>query len=220
MPFAFLCDKIYCARPMNPLIHKLISEGYLKSDSIIDAFDKINRADFLPADLEAEAEANVPLPIGFGQTISQPLTVAFMLEKLEPLRGEKILDVGAGSGWQTALLAHIVGKKGKVCGIERIPELAEFARSNLKKYPFKNIEIVEGDGTAGLKEKSPFDKIIVAAAATEVPPALKEQLKVGGRLLIPLKDNTLRLYVKTGENKFKEEIFYSFVFVPLVGDKE
>lgn len=205
---------------MNPLIHKLISEGYLKTDSIIDAFDRVNRADFLPPDLETEAEANVPLPIGHGQTISQPLTVAFMLEKLQPEKGDKILDVGAGSGWQTALLAHIVGQKGRVYGIERIPELVEFARDNLKKYSFKNIELVEGDGTKGLKKKAPFDKIIVAASAKEIPEALKEQLKINGKLLIPMADNTLRLLTKKGKNKFKEEIFHSFVFVPLIEDEK
>lgn len=205
---------------MNPLIHKLISEGYLKTDSIIEAFDKINRADFLPPELETQAEADTPLPIGFGQTISQPLTVAFMLEKIEPKKGEKILDIGAGSGWQSALLAHIVGPKGKVFAIERIPELVSFARKNLSKYSFKNIELIRSDGAKGYPEKAPFDKIIAAAAAKKIPKALKEQLKIGGKLLMPFFDNTLRLLTKEDKNKFKEEIFYSFVFVPLIEDKK
>ena len=111
---------------MDSLVKDLIYSGYLKTDRIIDAFSKIRRVDFVPEDLESAAQANIPLPIGQGQTISQPLTVAFMLEKLEPLPGNKILDVGSGSGWTAVLLAHIVGEKGKVIGMERIKELCDF----------------------------------------------------------------------------------------------
>ncbi|MDO8537071.1 MAG: protein-L-isoaspartate O-methyltransferase [bacterium] len=131
--------------PKNLLIQSLISEGYLKTPRIIAAFKAIDRKDFLPRGREAalrgvppnlgrEAYGNYPLPIGHGQTISQPLTVAFMLELLEPKLGEKILDVGSGSGWTTALLASVVGEKGRVIAVERISGLCKFGEKNVKKY--------------------------------------------------------------------------------------
>ncbi|MBI2054396.1 MAG: class I SAM-dependent methyltransferase, partial [Candidatus Staskawiczbacteria bacterium] len=116
------------------LIQNLIQEGWLKTPRIIEAFQKIKRADFLPQDLKNLAESNSALPIGFSQTISQSLVVAFMLEQLEPKSGEKILDIGSGSGWTSALLAEIVGNKGKIVALEIIPELAEFGKRNTAKY--------------------------------------------------------------------------------------
>src|SRR3990170_6021596 len=126
------------------LIQELIETGYLKTPRIIDAFQNIDRVDFVPEPFKGEAYENYPLSIGFGQTISQPLTVAFMLELLQPKEGEKILDVGAGSGWLSALLAYIVGNPlrqpanggGKIIGIERIPELKEMAEKNISKYNY------------------------------------------------------------------------------------
>src|SRR3989344_867492 len=111
---------------LEGLIQELLSGGYLKTPRIIDAFRLIDRADFVLPEYKDEACGNYPLPIGEGQTISQPLTVAFMLELLNPQPGEKILDIGAGSGWQTALLAEIVGPKGQIVAIERIPKLCRF----------------------------------------------------------------------------------------------
>ena len=108
---------------MKQLIKNLISSGYLKTPEIINAFYKIDRIDFVPEELKYEAHTNTPLPIGYGQTVSQPLTVAFMLELLQPKSGHKILDVGSGSGWQSVLLACLAGNKGRVIAVERIPEL-------------------------------------------------------------------------------------------------
>ena len=137
------------------LIQKLINDGYLKTPAIIEAFKNIDRTDFVPENLKEIAYENKPLSIGFNQTISQPLTVAFMLELLEPKIGEKILDIGSGSGWQTALLAHIVGIQGKVVSIERIPELKLLAEKNLGKYNFQNItKIVQGDGARQLRARA------------------------------------------------------------------
>ena len=149
------------------LIDSLIKDGWLKTPAIIEAFRKIKRVDFLPKDLEGLAELNEALPIDCGQTISQPLTVAFMLEQLQPQLGDKILDVGAGSGWTTALLAEIVGEKGKVVAIEVVPELAEFGRANVAKYNFiekGTVEVICADGSKGYEREAPFDKIMVSAS--------------------------------------------------------
>lgn len=201
---------------MKQLINNLIGQGYLKTPEIIDAFYKIDRADFIPENLKFDAYVNAPLPIGYGQTISQPLTVAFMLELLEPKKGDKILDVGSGSGWQSSLLARIVGEEGKVIAVERIPELSEFGKDNSEKYNFKNIEFIIGDGSKGYEKEAPYDKIIVAAAAFDkIPEELKKQLKIGGRMVIPVK-NSIWLIIKKEADKFTEKEFPGFVFVPLV----
>jgi len=201
---------------MKQLIENLISVGYLKTPEIIEAFYKIDRVDFVPEELKYEAYTNAPLPIGYGQTISQPLTVAFMLELLQPKSGYKILDVGSGSGWQSSLLAYIAGNEGRVIAIERIPGLSEFGKNNSQKYNFKNLEFVVGDGSAGYKNEAPYDRIIVAAAAfNKIPEELKKQLKINGRLVIPVK-NSIWLVIKKEENKFEKKEFPGFVFVPLV----
>ena len=204
---------------MTNFVNNLIEKGYLKSERIISAFRAVKRRDFVPDSLREESEVNAPLPIGYGQTISQPLTVAFMLELLAPNAGEKILDVGSGSGWQSSLLAYVVGESGKVFAIERIPELSDFGKENAERYGFKNLEFIVGDGTQGFKEEAPFDKIIVAASAfKEVPPELKNQLKVGGRLVIPV-DQSIWLFEKTSDHGFKETEYPGFVFVPLISER-
>lgn len=203
---------------MSKLINSLIKQGYLKSNILIEAFFNIERKEFLPQELEDQAEVNVALPIGYGQTISQPLTVAFMLELLEPQSGQKILDVGSGSGWTTALLAYVVGQKGKVVALERIKELVDFGKKNVQKFGFceKRIaEFYEADGTKGFPEEAPFDRILVSASTEEIPLAFKEQLKIGGKLVIPV-GNDICYLEKNGANSFLEERFPGFEFVPLV----
>lgn len=204
---------------MEELIEQLIKDGYLKTLSIIEAFKKIKREDFVTYDLKNEADINAPLPIGYGQTISQPLTVAFMLELLQPQPGEKILDIGAGSGWQTALLAYCVGGRGRIIAIELIPELAEFAKKNIAKYNFIEngiVEIICGDGSRGLEKEAPFDKIIAAASATREPEELKSQLKIGGRLVVSIKES-IWLFVRKDSDNFEKNEFPGFAFVPLIG---
>ncbi len=207
-----------------PLADDLIQQGYLKTPEIINAFRKIKREDFvLPQDKEAVG-MDAPLPIGYGQTISQPLTVAFMMELLQPKAGDKILDVGGGSGWTTAILAEIAGAKGNVYGVEIVPELKEFGEKNISKYNFISKGIaryIRADGREGLPDYAPFDKVLVSAAAKETPPKLLEQLKDGGRLIIPIggqyQPQDIVLIEKQNKNKFKEKRFPGFVFVPLLG---
>lgn len=199
----------------NELTNHLTDAGVLKTSRIVDAFRTIDRADFVPRKYLNEAYGDYPLPLGYGQTISQPTTVAFMLEKLQPQAGEKILDVGSGSGWTTALLAQIVGPAGKVCGVEIVPELAELGRKNLANYELNWAEIKLVTGELGCPPLAPFDKILVSAAAEELPDELLSQLKSGGRLVIPIQ-NSIWQIDKAAAGKFRQQEFPGFVFVPLV----
>ncbi len=180
-----------------------------------DAFVAIDRIDFVPEDYAEEAYEDYPLPIGHEQTISQPTTVAFMLELLDPKEGDRILDVGSGSGWTTALLSHIVGEKGEVVGVERISELVESGKENIKRYDFKNMKIIKAEKEVGSKSDAPFDKILVSAAAEELPKQLLEQLKVGGTIVIPVYDNLWQVK-KTSETNTEIKKFDRFEFVPLI----
>jgi len=204
------------------MVKKLISEGWLKSRFLIDAFLKIKREDFVLEDLKKMSYLNEALPIGFGQTISQPLVVAFMLELLSPQEGEKILDIGAGSGWTSALLGEIVGEKGKVIAIDIVPELVEFGRKNVAKYNFIEKGIVNfifGDGAEGYPKEAPFDKILCSASLKgKIPSAWQEQLKVGGKIVTPI-FHSIWLIEKIEKNKFKESEFEGFAFVPFVEKK-
>jgi len=208
------------------LINSLIQRGYLKTPEIIRAFKKMDRKDFLLPEYKSETETDEALPIGHGQTISQPATVAFMFELLQPKAGDKILDIGSGSGWTTVLLAEIVGNQGKIYGIERIFEIKNFGEQNVSKYDFiktGRVEIIHGDGYTGLPECAPFDKILVSAAALEAPPKLLAQLKIGGKMVIPIgkqyESQEIVLYTKISKNKFKIEHFPGFIFVPLLENK-
>jgi len=202
------------------LIDNLIKEGWLKTPRIIDAFRKIKRIDFLPENLKNLAEANTALPIGKGQTISQPLVVAFMIEQLEPKPGDKILDIGSGSGWTTALLAEIVGEKGKVVAIEIVAELKEFGEKNTAKYNFVEkgrTQFICADGSKGYKKEAPFDRILVSATAQKLSPDWKKQLKVRGRIVTPI-GTSIWVFIKESEKEFLEHEYPGFVFVPLISD--
>jgi len=175
---------------MEKLTEHLKKIGTLKTPEIIEAFLKIDRMDFVPEDERELAYLDDALPIGYGQTISQPYTVAFMLELLQPKAGQKILDIGSGSGWQSALLANIVGHGGKVFAVEIIPELSRKGRENALKYGFEKegvLTFIEGSAFHGLPAKGPFDRIIAAAAGDKIPAEWTDELSLGGRLVAPVK---------------------------------
>ncbi len=198
------------------LVQHLINHGALKTKEIIEAFRKVDRVNFCLKEYRHLAYVDQPLPILVGQTISQPTTVAIMTESLQPHKGDKVLEIGTGSGYQAAILAEIV-KPGKVYTIERIKELVEFAKNNLKDY--ENVEIIHGDGSKGLKEKAPFDCIIVTACAPEIPEILKEQLAYGGRMVIPIgeSEHSQDLLLIRKKEKFEIINLGPFAFVPLIG---
>jgi protein-L-isoaspartate(D-aspartate) O-methyltransferase len=204
------------------LVDYLIEEGSLKTERIIVAFRKIKRIDFLPEETKDLYEINDALPIGFGQTISQPSVVAFMLEELDPEPGDKILDVGSGSGWTNALLAEIVGPKGKVFSLELVQELKELGERNASKYGFieKGIsEFICADGSKGYVKEAPYDKILASAAANKIPDSWKEQIKINGRIVAPINNSIIvcdKYQSVSGKIEFKEKEYPGFIFVPLL----
>ena len=202
------------------MVEKLVYFGYLKNKAVIEAMEKVPRHLFLPPDLQEEAYDDRPLPIGESQTISAPHMVAMMCEASELEENNKVLEVGAGSGYHACVIAHIV-KKGMVIAIERIKELAEKAEENIKRAGCERIKIVIGDGTKGYAEEAPYDRILVTAAAPEIPQPLITQLKPGGILLIPVggrfSQDLLKIR-KISEEKITKENLGGVVFVPLIGE--
>ena len=180
----------------------------------------VPRVNFVPPAWHSRAEADEPLPIGFGQTISQPSLVGHMIEALALGPQSRVLEIGTGSGFETAVLAEVAGE---VFTIERLPLLAETARVRLEKLHYRNIRFKTGDGTAGWPEAAPFDAIIVSAAAEMVPPALTEQLKPGGRMVIPIGpphgEQELVLVEKLPDRTLRETDLIGVRFVPLVSNK-
>ena len=196
------------------LIESMIWTGAIKTPRIINAFKNIDRKYFVPQDLTEYIYNDAPLPIGKDQTISQPTTVAIMLELLEAEEGDSVLDIGSGSGWTTSLLGLIVGEHGRVTGLERINELVDLGRKNLKQFGFNHADIVRSEEELGLPEKT-FDAILVSASASEIPYKLLDQLNIGGRLVIPVRNSIFR-FKKLSSTEIKKEEYPGFIFVPLV----
>lgn len=184
-------------------------------DRVAKAFRDVPRENFLPAGLKEEADLDIPLGIGHGQTNSQPTTVRMMLEWLDVKPGNKVLDVGSGSGWTTALLAYLTGPKGKVYAVERIPQLVEFGRSNVKSLGIKNAEFFRAGDRYGLSKFAPYDRILVSASAKKMPEELLEQLDPGGKLIIPVVSNIWEITKRPG-GSFEHELHPGFSFVPLI----
>ncbi len=201
-------------RTNKELINSLKQSGVLKTPDIIEAFEAVDRGYFVPDEFSDYKYVDAPLSIGEGQTISQPWTVAFMLELLQPKRGDKILDIGSGSGWSSALLAYIVGESGSVLGLERKDELVDFGSQNLKKMGIKNAKIQKASDVLGVPGEK-FDAILVSASADEIPKELFSQLKITARLVIPVKDS-IYLFEKVSEDEVVHQEFQGFRFVPLI----
>ena len=198
------------------MISKLKDSKVLKSKLLIYALENIDRADFVRDQYKKEAYEDHSLPIGFGATISQPTTVVFMLEHLDLKCGQKVLDVGSGSGWTSALIAHVVGKEGKIYGVERIKELVDFGKTNVKKYSHNNIDISISKKELGLEKHAPYDRILVSASSDQIQEELIKQLRVGGVMVIPVENSILKVIKKP--KGIEVEKFYGFVFIPLIND--
>lgn len=207
------------ARELKKMVQKEKTRGVLKTPRIIDAFLSVDRAEFVPDNLKMFAYADEPQPIPGGQTISQPYTVAIMLEALAPKEGDYIMDVGYGSGWSSTLLAHIVGEHGRVYAFEIVSKLCTFGKKNAEKFPeqVKHIDFFCRSASDGLPDIATqiggFDGIIAAAAVPNVPESWREQLKEGGRLVYPLGDS-LWLEVKQKDGTFSKAEYPGYVFVP------
>ena len=200
---------------MQALINAMITSGTLRTPEIIDAFVSVDRKYFIPDTFSDHFYIDRPLPIGEEQTISQPSTVAFMLELLQPEKGDKILDIGSGSGWTSALLCSIVGKEGSVLGLERVDLLVETGRKNLSQFAFgEQCHIEKAGSILGIPGEK-FDKILVSASAEEIPVSLFDQLNRGGVLVIPVRNSIFR-FKKISDNEVKKEEYPGFVFVPLI----
>jgi protein-L-isoaspartate(D-aspartate) O-methyltransferase len=201
------------------LVDHLVSSGYLSKPGVVKAMLKVPRHCFIPESKQGSAYIDTPLTIGFGQTISAPHMVAMMTEYLDVKPGHKILEIGAGSGYQAAVLAELLDE-GVIYTLERIPELAAYAKENLKRCGYSKVHVVSGEGTKGYAEEAPYDRIIVTAGAPRVPKALLSQLADNGKLLIPVGGRMLQelTLVEKTEEGFREKKQGGCVFVPLIGE--
>jgi len=198
------------------LIKKLIRYGYLSSPEVIEAMRKVPRELFIPEREQKYAYADTPLEIGYGQTISAPHMVAIMAEALDIEEDSKILEIGTGTGYHAAIVAKIA-KKGHVYTIERVKELAEKARENMEKLDIKNVTVIEGDGSAGLAEYAPYDRIYATCAAPSISPLLVKQLAENGKMLVPVGRTFCRLVLVEKNDEIKEKDLGGCAFVPMIG---
>ncbi len=201
---------------IDSLIETMKAKGNLTSERVEKAMRKVPRHLFVSSKDKEKAYTDSPLSIGHGQTISQPSVVAKMTEFLDVKEGDRILEIGAGSGWQSAVLSRLVGSSGKVYTVELIEGLAKNARENINKAGIDNVEVVFGDGSIGLQKYAPYDSIICTAVSPEIQDEWVEQLKVGGRLVTPLGEIVLHSLVvfekkDDGLDLIKKERGYRFV---------
>jgi protein-L-isoaspartate(D-aspartate) O-methyltransferase len=208
------------SRARGRMVGAQIARRGVRDPLVLEALRRVPREAFVDPGFEEFAYEDSPLPIGEGQMISQPYIVALMIENAELKPGDKVLEVGAGSGYAAAVMSRIAGH---VYGVERHPSLIEEARPRFANLGYDNIQLRTGDGTQGWPETAPFDAILVAASGPEVPRALKEQLAIGGRLVIPVgqKDRQQKLLKITRKNEidFDEEDLGAVMFVPLIGEQ-
>jgi protein-L-isoaspartate(D-aspartate) O-methyltransferase len=200
------------------MVERYIAAYGVRDELVLGAMDKVPRELFLPTEFREFAYEDSPLPIGDEQTISQPYIVAFMAEALMLKGGEKVLDIGAGSGYGAAVLAEIAAE---VYTVERLGKLAEGAAATLAELGYRNVHVLHGDGSRGWPQHAPYDGIVVAAGAPRIPESLKEQLKIGGRLVIPVgvhqRAQELIRIVRVSQNEYRREDIGDVRFVPLIG---
>jgi protein-L-isoaspartate(D-aspartate) O-methyltransferase len=199
------------------MVKEQMEKRGIRNPWLLQAMLDIPRHLFIPPDDRDKAYADGPLPIGSGQTISQPYIVASMIELVEPKSSHRVLEVGVGSGYSATVLSRLVGE---VYGVEREGSLLAQAEKRFKELDVPNIHLKEGDGTLGWEEQAPFDAILVAAAAPQIPKTLLRQLKTGGVMVIPVgkrNEQELVRVVKRSEGHFHEKVLYAVKFVPLIG---
>ena len=187
----------------------------MKTSALDKAFENTPRANFLPEDVRYLADYDEALPIGYGQTNSQPFVVRQMLKWLDVRVGQKVLDVGSGSGWTSALLANLVGDKGKVTAVEIVPELVQMGKLNCKATGVKNVTFHKSGKVFGWPASAPYDRILVSASADYLPDELIDQLAPGGRIVIPVEHDIL-IIDKDNRGKLTRTVHEGYVFVPLV----
>lgn len=200
------------------MVEQQLKRRGITSPAVLEAMRKVPRHCFVEEALQESAYNDYPIPVGEGQTISQPYMVALMTEMLDVAPTHTVLEVGTGSGYQTAVLAEMAQQ---VYTIERLPKLAQNARAVLERLKYYNVQVKVGDGTLGWKEDAPYDRIIVTAGAPAVPEALKDQLKVGGKLVAPVGSRysqVLNVVTKHENNRLEVEKTCPCVFVKLVGE--
>lgn len=204
--------------PRDRMVLEQLAARGVNDSRVLDAMRHVAREAFVPEHLRAFAYADQPLPIGEGQTISEPYMVGAMTEALGLEGGEKVLEIGTGSGYAAAVLAHIVRT---VHTIERIPILARQAQNTLRRLGYDNVEVLEGDGSLGWAPAAPYDAIVATAEGPCIPRSLREQLKPGGRLVMPLEGpscgQALVRMVRSHDNKDSVEKIFPVRFVPLIG---
>jgi len=200
------------------MVEEQVMARGVKDLRVIDAILRVPRHLFVPEALAAQAYSDFPLPIGERQTISQPYMVAVMSEALQLQGGEKVLEIGTGSGYQSAVLALLARQ---VFSLERIPALARQARRTLDQCGFARVNVRVSDGTSGWEEEAPYEGILVTAGAPAIPQPYRSQLAIGGRLVIPVGDRISQILVRLtrlSERDYREERLFGCRFVPLVGD--
>jgi protein-L-isoaspartate(D-aspartate) O-methyltransferase len=201
------------------LSHESLFEGMKGrvDERVLQAMMKVKRELFVPEKCKSLAYADMPLPIGHGQTISAPHMVAIMVQLLDLREGMKVLDIGTGSGYHAAVMAQLVGSTGYIYSVEVIPELVKMAGENLNVAGIENVTVIQGDGSLGLPEYAPYDRINVAASAPEVPKPLMDQLAKGGKMAVPVGSYYQELVLVTKEDGSTSQRLMAVAFVPLVG---
>jgi len=205
------------------LVLKLKDMGHIKTEKVKEAMLNVPREEFMTPETKSLAYIDRPIPLKRGQTISAPHMVAIISEKLSLEPGMKVLEIGTGFGYNAAVIAELLGPEGHVYTIERIESLKETADQNLKRTGYsKNVTVIWGDGTKGYPDQAPYDRIYATASAPKVPEPLKSQLKIGGRLLAPVGQDSsyqeLQCIVRISENEYKSYNLGGVIFVPMIGE--